>query len=258
MQNGGGRWLVWLMMLLLLAGCTGMNKRVTERDRLAAGNYYQLAVTYFSQGQIIESIKALRDGEAYNPRDPQIHNLYGLIYLYKGMYKDSEASYLTALKIDPAYSDASLNLAATYMAQAKWNEALRYLKLPAEDLLYHDKDKVYDNMGWCYFQLGDRQKAKENLKAATIENEKNCHAWYNLGMVQTESKELDEAEASFEKVTAYCATERFGYLQLGKLTMQRGDKAKARLALEKCISLGGASAEGIQCRDLLKSLSATP
>ena len=57
--------------------CGAAYKQVTEQDRLAATSYFNIAVNSFSQGQIIDALKALKDATGYNPRDPDVHNLYG-------------------------------------------------------------------------------------------------------------------------------------------------------------------------------------
>lgn len=239
---------------LLASACGTMHKQVTERDKQSAGSYYQLALNYFTSNQIIESLQSLKDAVTYNPRDPQVHNLYGLIYLYKGMLPEAEKSFKSALQYDPKFSDASLNLAAVYMAQEKWKEALAALKLPAEDLMYRDKDKVFDNMGWCHYKLGDTQQAVTNLNSATMQNEKNCHAWYNLGLVYAESKRYKDAVGAFGKVTDYCANDFSGFYQLAQAALKSGNLDAARPALERCIALGRGVNEAQTCKEQFKNL----
>lgn len=243
-----------LVSLCVLPACGRVNKQVSERDKLSAASYYQLALNYFSNNQIIEALQGLKDANGFNPRDPQIHNLYGLIYLYKNMLPEAEKSFKSALLYDPKFSDAALNLAAVFMAQEKWKEALAALKLPAEDIMYRDKDKVFDNLGWCYHKLGDTPKAIMNLNNATMENERNCHAWYNLGMVYAENKRYKEASGALSKVTTYCTQDFMGFFQLAQAALKSGDLDSARPALERCVALGRGANEAQTCKEQLKAL----
>jgi Tfp pilus assembly protein PilF len=54
------------------------------------------------------------------------------------------------------------------------------------------------NIGWCYYKLGDKKNAKENLKQAVFYEEFMCLAWYVLGIIAKEEGASDEAVSNFQ------------------------------------------------------------
>jgi len=241
----------WIVFALMLAGCAARKPVVSEDDQNAAMNLYRLAFDYFLNGNSVSSLHTLEEAEKYNSCEPKIKNLYGMIYLGKKLHSQAEESFKDALRCDLKFVEAYVGLGTVYMDQGLWNQAIEALKIPADDIMYANKEIVFDNLGWCYHKLGDDKKATEYLQTALIHNQDFCHAYYNLGLVHKERGRLPEAMDALEQSVAKCEKFLFGYFELAQIAIQARESQKARGALEKCIELGGASSEARECKKLL-------
>jgi len=256
MTHRSGWSLAVAALALMLAASCAANKEITEKDRVAATNFYKLGVTLYHQGNVPEALKNLTEAEQYNPRDKDIKYLFGLIFLGKRLYDRAEESLKAAIDIDPEFSDAYVALASVYIAQEKWQKAIDQLKKPEGDILFASKDKVYDNLGWCHFKLGNAARAIEYFKMAVTEKADNCHAYYNMGLVHKELQQLPEALVAFEMSVKRCPDFMHGYYELGQAAIKLNDKERARPALEKCVELGKETLQGGECRNYLRLIPA--
>ncbi len=260
-----GRVVLALILAILLAGLSAScdrKKEVTEKDRQAAMSYYRLAVNYFNQQNVIETLKSLKDAEEFDPENVPVKNLFGLVYLGKSRNKPENEKELElaenvlkeAIRLDPKYSDAYVNLAAVYIEKKQWQKAIDSLRAPSEDLMYPRKDIVYDNLGWCYHMLKNDTKAIESLRLAVTENPKSCHAWYNMGLVYKNSVQYEDAIHALKRAVEQCDRFLSGYYELALVAIKIRKNDIAKPALEKCIELGGEGLEASECRNYLRML----
>ncbi len=241
-----------LLVLVFCVSCAGRIKEVTERDKAASLNYYRLAYDFYRNRDVVQAIKSLREAEKFDPNDVNVNNLYGLIYLGKKMFKESEASFKKAVAAKEDFSDGYVGLSAVYMAQERWQDAVDVLQKPSADILYYRKDVVFDNMGWCYHMLGKEQEAITSLKSALMENPSNCHVYYNLGLVYKDMGQYPESIMSLKRGLKKCPTFFYGYYELALIAIKARDNATAKDALDKCVELGSNSVEAEECAKYLR------
>lgn len=238
---------------VLLAASACAPKTINEQDRAASTNFYRLAVSSFTDGNVIEALGALKEAEKFNPEDPRIKNLYGLIYLGKRMLDEAQKSFEAAIKLDRGFSDAYLHLAIVHMERENWRRAIELLLIPANDIMYPRKDLALNNLGWCYHQLGQNDKAVHSLISATSENPKLCHGWYTLGRVYKSEGRFLEAMRALEQIPRIeeCSNFLLAYYELGIVAFRAKDFERARSALARCVEMAGDRQEGLECRNYL-------
>jgi|TARA_B100001964_G_scaffold164338_1_gene180388 uncharacterized protein (TIGR02466 family) len=131
------------------------------------------------------------------PLSDIILNLKGIIYLKKKEYEIAQNNFLEALKINPRFISAKLNLGIVYQSLGKNEEALNCFKditktnntLPA----------VYNNMGFILYTQNKYSEAIKKLNKA-IELKKNyTEAFFNLGMVYLNLKKYKIAIKFFNQ-----------------------------------------------------------
>lgn len=242
---------IFLLMSAMAFSCAGRKGEITEQDKAASTNYYKLAVNYYSQGNVIEALKALQEADEFNPYNKEVKNLYGLIFLGKKDLEKAEEYLEEAVDIDPKFSDAYNNLGAVLMDKEEWEKAIDNLKVATLDILYPYKDKAYDNMGWCYHKLGNDTKAIEYLRTAVMENHKSCHAWYNLGRVFKEAAQFEDSVEALENSVKYCDAFLDGHYELGITSFRIKDFDRAKKALTRCSELDGDGVKGSECKNYL-------
>ncbi len=241
---------VILLAAFLCPACaTGKNKRKGEKSACeTAGKYYNLAVESYSKRRIVEAKQNLKRGLEMCPSDEKIHNFFGLIHLGEGKLQEALDSFKKALELEPKYTDAMNNIASVYMEKQDWKTALTYLRKVEEDPLYNYPYLVKWNIGWCYYKLGDKKNAKENLKQAVFYEEFMCLAWYVLGIIAKEEGASDEAVSNFQNAvkknpktpSKSCENYALAHYELGLLYMQRQEPEKAKSHLETCVKLSSA------------------
>jgi Flp pilus assembly protein TadD len=65
----------------------------------------------------------LAEAAAARPSFPDIFNMLGVIYHAQGRFQDAEEAFETALRLNPRYTEAALNLSVTYNDRGKYDRA---------------------------------------------------------------------------------------------------------------------------------------
>lgn len=97
-------------------------------------------------------------------------------------YPAAEAYFTESINFDPAYESAYSLRAAVYKARKKYNLAVA----DYEELIKLEKDESYQASwyharGLVYWEMGNKDKAFEDLKKATVLSPTTDNYWYDLG-----------------------------------------------------------------------------
>jgi tetratricopeptide (TPR) repeat protein len=88
----------------------------------------EVAVEAIQNGNFAEAIRELKKAVALNPDYPDLHNYLGIAYGNNGMVDDSTEEFELALKINPYYLKARLNLALTLYDCGRYIEAQSHIE----------------------------------------------------------------------------------------------------------------------------------
>ena len=183
------------------------------------GPYYVLAEIYLGEHQEEKAIARYKDLLEVNPNQAQPHMLLGIIYEKQKQYDKSEAHYRSALEINPEFAAAANNLAFYLADQNKEiDEALRLARMAKEKL--PNSPYVMDTLGWVYYKKGLYGSAIGEFSDCLAQIPENPAVIYHLGM-------------------AY---------------YKNGDKRKARVELEKALSLDENFTGAEEARQVLAGL----
>lgn len=165
------------------------------------------------------AVKELHKLSLMDPRDPEIPNLAGIVYLQNRQYAPAEAYFKKALKIDKNFARAYNNLGAVYHVRKHHRLAVRQYKKAVE------KDPAfllaYYNMSNAYFAMGKSLQAVDcmhQLVRLDPEYLLKDHPGVEIG-----GGEIDTAKK---------------YFYYAKLYAQAGQADKALLFLQKAIAAG--------------------
>ena len=78
------------------------------------GAWVNLSTAYYGENNIHAAQNAAQHAVKIDDKEPDIHNLLGLLAVEDKQYKTAEASYLLAIKIAPKFALAHYNLALLY------------------------------------------------------------------------------------------------------------------------------------------------
>jgi tetratricopeptide (TPR) repeat protein len=172
-----------------------------------------------------------------------VHNILGVVYHSWGQFSKARASFEEALKINPRYTEAALNLSITY------NDLGRYAE--ARDVMNRtlSKDDGADALAKAklanlHAEVGDAYRSTRMPKDAAIEYRRAlglCPRFVDirarLAQALTEDGQPDEAIAELRLALSDNPGYVPGLLQLGLLLHARGDAKGAREALEAVLTI---------------------
>src|SRR5258706_3538334 len=85
---------------------------------------------HYNAGEYERAEPFLAEAAAAQPSFPDVYNMLGVIYHAQGRFSEAEEAFETALRINPRYTKAALNLSGTYNDRGKY-ELAREVNTPA-------------------------------------------------------------------------------------------------------------------------------
>jgi len=163
-----------------------------------------LGTSHLVNSNFPEALRELLAAEKLNPKSKEVHNALCLAYMVREKYQKAEAHALTALNLDPTYTDARNNLGRVYIEQKQYDLAIDVLTDASEDLTYSTPEKVFSNLGLAYLKNGDYDQAKESLRRSLKIRRKHCATMNNYGHSLFLLKRFEQAARSFDQAIEIC------------------------------------------------------
>lgn len=132
------------------------------------------------QGRADESIRLISRAILLNPRIASFYSNLGNAHRDLGRMTDAEAAYRSALRIDPNYVDAMINLAALFILTENFSQSLEWSE---KALTYGPHAHALCYRGVAKKNRGELEEARKDLESSTRLNPNLAQAWTNLGNV---------------------------------------------------------------------------
>src|SRR5258708_20243667 len=168
--------------------------------------------------------------EATNPEAARLNSI-GVAYMGQQRFAEAQKQFEAALKAEPDYALAKLNLGVALLAQQKSEEAKAAL-LDATQKLPRDPYGWY-NLGVFYKDNGEQEKGIEAFQHITQIAPDEPDAFYFIGYLKSQLQKYDEAVLAYKSALAifpFHASAEFG---LAKAYQRGGDVESAREHLQK-------------------------
>ena len=136
---------------------------------------------------------------------------------------------------DPKMYVIPFLLGEAALRNQNWAHAAEQLQRCME--LNPNFDNAMTGLSRALAKLGRVDEAKDWLKKATVSNPQNYRAWYELGLLESETDPA-AAEASYQKAVEIQPNYSPGQRELGMLLFNQKNYAAAVPRLEKAIALG--------------------
>jgi tetratricopeptide (TPR) repeat protein len=166
--------------------------RVDPKNREAG---IHLAIAYKNRGDIAKALHSFADAEQRNPGDEALLNEYGLALVQSGQVTDGIEKYRAAIRIDPRFVAARLNLSNALFAQGNYREAAEQLHIAA--VIDPRSFEAFMNAGVMLVTLRNYQSAERMFEAAVQLRPDSALARDDLGVTLAQQGFLDEAVDSF-------------------------------------------------------------
>jgi Tfp pilus assembly protein PilF len=224
-------------LAVLFAACSSQPSAPSANERRADA-YLQQGIDALQRKAYAEALRALFEANKYNPKSADIWTDLGIAYAGKNEVGKAEESWRKALLIDPRHDDARLNLGILYFQKKRYPEAERILKEASKNIAYHRADIVAFQLAQIYLAQNKPLLAEEQLKLATRDNANNCAAWSQLGNLQKERGDYNEATQSMKGATmGLCYKNPRAHYELATLYLKNHDVPQAKSKLLEIIQL---------------------
>jgi tetratricopeptide (TPR) repeat protein len=174
-----------------------------------------------------------------DPSDMDTLLVLGRLYKVSGNSVDSEKVYKKALALDPNNEDALTGLAVVYSDLGDTKQAADMLRKAS------DKNPTARNLyqlASAYEQMRDYTLAAQTMRRAVELNPPNVSEFKRqLGRLQLQADQLDEALATFQGLTAEEANDAESWLRISQIYRQKHDFPKAHEAAIKARAIDAAN-----------------
>jgi type IV pilus biogenesis/stability protein PilW len=241
----------WLLALALM-GCKHVP---TEREREGAEIHYELGLQAQQQGLVQEAYREMQKSLELDPDYAEAHNAMAIL-LHLAFNRPEEAiqHYKKALEMRPNFSEAMTNLANVYLAQARYDEAIKLYEAALNDMLYPTPYIAQGNLGWALYKKGQTERALQSIRASVTTNPGFCLGYKNMGLIHEETGNVSEACRSFGRYRETCPDVADAYLREGACQVKQGKMEEARQSFTSCEAKAKSQVLKDDCRRLLEAL----
>ena len=155
---------------------------------------FELAISYFDQGQTNVALDELKQVLVLDPNLVEAYNLRGLIYMRLNDTRLAEESFQRALALNPGDSGTLHNYGWFLCQQARYPESFQAFSRARANPMYIDRSKTYLAQGLCEARSGDRVKAERSLTRSYEMDAGNPVTGYNLALILYGRGELTRAQ----------------------------------------------------------------
>lgn len=176
---------IWLLGLVL-SGCVTTSDqpiRKTDPDE-ARDAYIQLGLGYLQNGETERAKAPLSEALKIDSRSESANVALALVFQQEGEVEAADKHFRAALASAPNSSRILNNYGAFLMEQERYSEARRYFQKASEDTFYHERSRVFENLGLAYNRLGKPDEAKASFERALRLNSRQPLALLELARVE--------------------------------------------------------------------------
>jgi tetratricopeptide (TPR) repeat protein len=159
---------------------------------------YSYALVLQRLGNLPNAIKYYENAHKINPEELSVLSSLALAYNSNKQYRESDAAYDEALKLDPDNALILNNYA--YNLSTRGQDLTKALEMSKRAVRKEPGNPSYlDTMGWIYFMLKDYKSAREYIERAVAVNGSNSVLLEHLGDVHNALKDTQKAVYFWKK-----------------------------------------------------------
>jgi len=202
------RMMIALLLLasLVLSGCVTTSdqpqKRKADPD---AGRdaYIQLGLGYLQEGET-ESAKApLSEALKLDPRSAAAHLALAMVFQQEGETASADKHYRDALASEPGNPRILNNYGVFLLSEERYQDALGYFEQAAEDTLYGERSRVFENIGLTYQRMDKPEEAKASFERALRLNSRQPVALLQMAKIEFASQNYVPAWGYYRNFTEF-------------------------------------------------------
>lgn len=222
---------LFLLFASLLAGCVSTGavdpmKTSAGRDE-ARDAYIQLGIGYLQQGAGERAKIPLKKALELDPSSADAHVALALVFQMEMESKLADEHYRKALA--QRGNDARLlnNYGSFLFEQKRYPEAHERFLQAAQDNLYPERSRIFENLGMTAVMLKQRQQAKDYFERSLRLNSRQPRALLEMALLSYEDKEYVPARRYYDSFSTLSEQDARSLLLGARLAKIFDDRDKA-------------------------------
>jgi type IV pilus assembly protein PilF len=229
-----------LLTASLVAGCVSTGnvdpmKTGKGRDE-ARDAYTQLGIGYLQEGATERAKVPLKKALELDPASADAHAALALVFQIEMEPKLADEHYRKALSQRSGDARLLNNYGSFLFEQKRYQEALERYQQAAQDTLYPERSRVFENLGLTALMLKQREQAKAYFERSLRLNSRRPRALLEMAMISYEDKLYVPARGYYESYTVLAEHDARSLLlgtRLARIFEDRDNAASLGLQLRR-------------------------
>lgn len=194
---------LFLLLATVLTGCVTSGKQdplKTEKGRDEARDaFIQLGLGYLRAGNAEQAKVPLRQALELDPSSADAHTALAAVYQTEMEPQLAETEYRKALSSRSDDARILNNYGGFLFEQKRYKEAYDVYIKAAEDGLYPERSRIFENLGLVSLQLKQREQAKEYFEKAIRLNRNQPSALIEMAELNYQDRQYVPARAYYQE-----------------------------------------------------------
>lgn len=193
---------LFVLLAGMLAGCVTTGKpdplTTTKGREDARDAYIQLGIGYLQNGNTEQAKVPLRQALELDSSSADAHAALALVYQTEMEPKLAETEYRKALS---SRTDARIlnNYGGFLFEQQRYQEAIEAYDKAADDSMYPERSRVFENLGLVSLKLDQREQAKQYFEKALRLNRRQPSALLEMSQLSYDDRQYVPARGYYEE-----------------------------------------------------------
>lgn len=187
-----------VVLLLIISSCSSTAEKSKKRQ---AELYFGAGTQSLMTQDYTDALTNMLKANELDPNNSAILNNLGMAYYFKGEKDLAIKNLNRSLEIDENNSDAKVNLASIYFKDGDLNKAEKIYKSVLKDLTYDKQARTFYNLGILEAKRQNITAAENYFKKAVEEDSNYCAGYFQLGMLQYERRQYNNALKNFREAS---------------------------------------------------------
>lgn len=197
---------LFLLIASLLVGCVSsgdVDPMKTDKGRDEARDaYIQLGLGYLQQGASERAKVPLKKALELDPSSADAYAALALVFQIEMETKLADEHYRKALSQRPGDARLLNNYGSFLYEQKRYEEALERYRQAAQDNLYPERSRVFENLGLTSMMLNQRDQAKGYFERSLRLNSRQPRALLEMAAMSFEDKQYVPARRYYDSYSA--------------------------------------------------------
>lgn len=244
-------------LTLLCASCATGTREEEDKNspKQQALLYSEMGTQALGREDYPQAISDLRKAIELDPNNPGTHNNLALAYYRMGQKQLATAEWQKALKIDPKFSDAYVNLGSVAFENEKNSEARKFYLKALDNLEYKTRHRALTSLAQLALRENKTDEARQLLYQSLQANADYCLSHYLLGTLLSKDGNDGAAALEFKKsVRETCTNNVEGHYQLGLSYLKSKQYSKAKSEFMLLVEQYPGTIQGQRAGDQLRNI----